>query len=277
MTRTGASVGQAEADREPPKLLLHRWLEWSMVHGGWTPAALGASAGVAGSVLLGTVGDLSEEGQVLRAWLGGILAAVAAGVVLAVDWWRRRTEASGGREVAQYRITLTDAILPMAEAIASMPTQPSAVRQRTAVKAIGHAKSSLLLLFHETPKLRVVVYEFSEGGKQLDAVDFAGRANKPRPFISGDGGRGDAAFARIRDDQEPLFVRDTHDESFSGKQHAGTSYRTFISAAIRADGRAYGMLTIDAPVPGTISEHDAGIVSVLATLLGIALAERDRR
>ncbi len=262
-----------------PKHLVHAAVEWAMVKGGWLPAVVGTISTVAASVLLATVGDLSKPGQIARFWLGVALSVVSAFLFFTLDWWRRKTKASRGDEVAQYSLTLSDAIQPMAEAIAAMPGQDAAHRKRTAAKTLGLAASSLQLMFRSVPSLRVVVYEFNSNKKDesLEVAYSVGRASKPRPFKQGDRGRGDAAFTMIHSHEEPLFVEDVTQGTTPGWEGSGKSYKTFISVPIRSTDTAFGMLTIDSPLPGSITENDKGIVLVLATLLAIAMAERDRR
>lgn len=92
----------------------------------------------------------------------------------------------------------------------------------------------------------------------------------------GDGGRGDAVFDMIRNSDEPLFITDVATVA-SRWEDADKTYKTLLAAPIRTAEVGYGMLTIDSPEAGSISQHDRGIVRVLGTLLAIAMAERDRR
>lgn len=262
---------------QPPQQLVLRAVEWVMVRGGWVPAVAGAVSTALAGVLLATIGDLSKGDQWVRFGFGAALTLLSAAIVVGVDWWRRRTDSSSSSEVAQYTLTISNAIQPMAEAISAMPRQDSKTRARTAEKVVGHAASSLQLLFHNVANLRIVVYEINDDKDELRVSHYVGRLNKPRPFRLGDSGRGDAAFKMIQSSDEPLFVYDVNDGSTAGWEDHGTSYRTFVSAPIRTSEIAFGMLTIDAPEPGDISENDKGIVGVLATLLAIALGERDRR
>lgn len=264
-------------DDRSPKQLIHAAVEWAMVKGGWVPSVAGALSTAISGVMLATIGDLSRGDQWARLVLGILFAAVSAAIVIGVDWWRRRTDASSSSEVAQYSLTISNAIQPMVEVISAMPRQDSNTRKRTAEKVVGHAASSLQLLFHHVPNLRVVVYEIAENGDALTVSHYVGRRDKPRPFRLGDQGRGDAAFKMIKSSDEPLFVRDVNDGDTPGWEDHGKSYSTFISAPIRTSEIGFGMLTIDGPIPGSISENDKGIVQVLATLLAIAMGERDRR
>jgi len=49
------------------------------------------------------------------------------------------------------------------------------------------------------------------------------------------------------------------------------SYQTFITAPIETNGNLVGLLTINAPRPGDLTEDDRGVMRVLATLVGVAL------
>lgn len=48
-------------------------------------------------------------------------------------------------------------------------------------------------------------------------------------------------------------------------------YQTFITAPVETRGELVGLLTINAPHPGDLTEDDCGVMRVLATLVGVAL------
>ena len=56
----------------------------------------------------------------------------------------------------------------------------------------------------------------------------------------------------------------------------GHGYRTFISAAITNGQDAYGMVTVDAPKAGDLVDTDKQIVMLIADLLAIGFAEKER-
>lgn len=255
---------------------LHALLETVITRLGWLPSTLTLLLAAAAAVLLSTIGDLSGGDQVLRFWLGLTCALVNVLTSLAIDWWRRSVETAGSQEVAQYSITLSNAIQPMAERIASMPMPDSRARKRSADKVLGLAVSSLQLLLRDVENIRVVVYILNSRQDSLEVEYNAGRRDKPRPFKLGDGGRGDAAFNMITQGSDALYIADVEAGQTEGWKGSGSGYATFITAPIRADTHAYGMLTVDAPNPGDLSENDKPILVVLATLLAIALAEAER-
>ena len=56
----------------------------------------------------------------------------------------------------------------------------------------------------------------------------------------------------------------------------GSRYRTFISAPIRSTEHAFGMVTIDAPVPGSLDHQHGSTIALFAAALGILFAEAAR-
>lgn len=243
---------------------------------GWLPSALTVVSTAAAAILFATVGDLRDGGQQLRFGIAIACLVVSVLLTLGIDWWRRSVEKAGTQEVAQYSIILSNAIQPMAEKIGLMPTQDAKARKKTATKVMGLAVFSLKLLLHNVEDIRAVVYIVNDHQDTMEVELNAGRRETPSPFKLGDGGRGDAAFKMITSGGEALFVFDVDSGPTAGWKGSGSGYSTFISAPIRAGGRAYGMLAVDAPNPGDLSENDKPIVVVLATLLAIALAEADR-
>ena len=249
-----------------PKRLLHNALEAAFERMAWLPPVLSGTSAAAAAVLLALVGDLSKGEQVFRLVLGILFTVVSVSLTISIDWWRRRMDEAQTYETSQLSIAISDAIQPMADWVAAMPTQPLVKRKNTLTKVMGRACTGAILLFQEVTNIRVVIYRLNEDRDTLVVDQHHGRAKKPGSFKKGDLGRGDAAFEMLTSG-EPLFEPDAP---------PGRSYRTFIAAPIAADGRGYGMLTIDAPNVGDLSESDMSLVVVLATLLAIAFAEAER-
>ncbi|MGV7311978.1 GAF domain-containing protein [Mycobacterium kansasii] len=172
----------------------------------------------------------------------------------------------------RFRITLKDAMQPVAELIADMPAQSKLKRKATIRTVCTQAVSALTLLLKDVSRLRATVYEVTANGN-MECVSYHGRGGgvKPNPFIKNTT-RGDSALRLVATGGDPLFVGDI--DTVEGIDYGGTGsgYKTFISASIHNDADGYGMVTIDAPRPGSLVDTDKQLVGLVADLLAIAFA-----
>lgn len=256
-------------DARPPLHRLRAGVDWVFGHLGWLPAVANGAFTIAGAVLLGTIGDLHDGPAVTRMVLGIIAMVLSLAILLALDWWRRASDQAAGYETAQANVALSQAIVPTVQRIALMPRQPSDARKRERDRVVAHACSSILIVLRGVQGVRAVVYRVNDAGSALEPMDSYGRKDRPRKFVKGDGGAGDDVFDLIAN-REPELIKDTATDERTKRQPQSKHYRTFVRAPIRANGLAYGMMTVDAPNVGDLSDADKQIVEVLADLLAIA-------
>jgi hypothetical protein len=121
-------------------------------------------------------------------------------------------------------------------------------------------------------RLRAVVYQLDPSG--MSAVAYAGRGDKPSPFLRGTD-RGDYALQMIEEGGD-CFEPDTNAAENPAYAGSGSGYEAYISASIRTDADGFGMVTVDAPQAGDLVDTDRQIVLLVADLLAIAFAEADR-
>ena len=209
----------------------------------------------------------------------GALAFIASAMTtLSVDTARQKSENRRIREAASVQLALTDAFEPMMRIFGQMQLRPSDQRDGHFEKAIEKVLKTRLLMFDDTIRTRMVIYEFEkprQGRKRRLAVkDHDGRPHDvPNPFISGDDARGDAAIGWLDSaPHDPKFEPDISKSTDSDYEGSGHGYLTYISVAIVAEGNVYGMITIDAPTPGDLDETDIPIMKVLANYLAAAYA-----
>lgn len=106
----------------------------------------------------------------------------------------------------------------------------------------------------------------------LEPVSAVGRAGSPTTtFVEGTTS-GDATIGMVMADEDRL-CRDILTEPPPGwddtKQR---DYRAFISVSVIAGDVAYGMLTLDAVEPDTLTEEDKGLLRLMAGMLAVALS-----
>ncbi|BBX19792.1 hypothetical protein MDUV_46520 [Mycolicibacterium duvalii] len=207
--------------------------------------------------------------------LSGFAAIVVGGLVL---WAKQRASeevANLDMKVAdRFRITIKDALQPVAELIADMPAQTRTVRRESIKTVSTQAVSALRLLLKDVSRLRATVYQINADG-DMECVCYHGRGNsvQPQPFIRTTL-RGERALEFVRRGGEPLFIRDIDKVNEGDVDYRGTrsGYKTFISASIHNDADGYGMVTIDAPRAGSLVDTDKQLVALVADLLAIAFA-----
>lgn len=172
----------------------------------------------------------------------------------------------------RFRITLKDALQPVAELIADMPAQTRGKRRESIKTVATQCVSALTLLLRDVPRLRSTVYQLTASG-DMECVCYHGRGGSVSPgaFIKGTE-RGDRALDFVRKGGEPLFIESIDEVNDVDYRGTGSGYKTFISASIHNDADGYGMVTIDAPRPTSLVDTDKQLVALVADLLAIAFA-----
>ncbi|MEU4651706.1 hypothetical protein [Nocardia fluminea] len=248
-------------DREAAVSRIRSW--WQFAAGCFLP--VGAAACLAFGKEFADVGDW--------AWfLGGIVQLLAIGAIQYAEKRRRGFEHDAADRL---RVAMKDALQPLAGLIAAMPGMNKSERAAQLRCVAIQANGALKLLLHNVDRLRAVVYEMVAADGTMKRIDYVGRGGKPpEPFVPGTP-RGDLAIAMVRDG-ETKFAPDIDREPPENYEGSRKGYKTFISAAIKNGEDGYGMVTVDAPNAGDLVDTDKQIVMLVADLLAIAFAERER-
>jgi hypothetical protein len=255
------SIGSTSRSRFLRRALAGRTGPWS-----WLLPVVTVAA--AATVFLGGVlgGQASSPGDWV--WLGlaviGIL--VTAGLPYARDWARRSDQEAG-----ELRVTLRNALQPLAESVAAMPGLPPGERDAELGTVAAYGVAALTLVMDGVPGLRSVVYQLNDAGTEMTCIAYHGRGGPaPTDFTAGTT-RGDDAISMVLR-AGTSFVPDLSVERPPSYAGTGRGYSTFISVSIHDRENAYGMLTVDAPTPGTLVPVDVHLLEVVADLLAIAFA-----
>lgn len=118
-------------------------------------------------------------------------------------------------------------------------------------------------------RTRACFFRLESGALVPDA--FAGRSDAPATTFRRGDPRGDQALDLVRK-RDLMFVRDAAEAPYDAIVRPNAPYRTFISAAVAADEREFGMLSIDARRPGSLDMGDVSAMRALAELLAAGLA-----
>lgn len=111
---------------------------------------------------------------------------------------------------------------------------------------------------------------FASEGKAIRRVAWAGRTEAPRSiFVKGEP-EGEVAH-RLLESRRRLLVRDTRHAPEDVHVRPDADYATFLSVPVYGGTRPFGILSVDAPEPGSLDESDLDIATALAQLLGAGL------
>lgn len=134
------------------------------------------------TALIGLGGPL-EDAADTRQVVAGIVA-FAIGTLLGIarewaQWWVDR-----GQELAaaQFRIAVKDALRPVAELIAGMPSLTPRDRKGRLKEVAKQVTGSMELLLTDVAGLCTVVYELRDNGNRLEQIGYSGRGEAPEAF-----------------------------------------------------------------------------------------------
>jgi hypothetical protein len=249
----------------------------------WTTGALAlALLGLVLAVLTPVLSTLAT-GQAPwgNVWFWALVAASGGtyltGRVATRQARKRQWEAEDSERRARIdtRIQIADVLRPLAETLAKMPSLSKAEkREQCESMKRGVVDAAAELLGPDRSRAGWFEYQDGRPAKLVPVAELRrGRADPQRTeFVAGTV-EGDAALALL-DNDTTRFCPDVDTEPPPGwDSTAHAVYRTFISAGVVADGRKFGMLTLDALEPGDLTNNDVYAMSLLAKLLAAALAQ----
>jgi transcriptional regulator with GAF, ATPase, and Fis domain len=245
---------------------------------GWLLGALGLVLAVATPVLSTLASGQFDAGN----WWFWALVVAAGGTWVTGRLTTRQArlgqwaaEESERLARIETRIQIADVVRPLAETLAKMPSLSKAEkRQQCESMKRGVVDAVAELMGPERARAGWFEYRDDRPPRLVPVAELRrGRADPQRTqFVQGTP-EGDAALDLLINDTT-RFCPDVDLEpppGWSSDRHS--DYRTFISAGVVADGRKFGMLTLDALEPGDLTENDAYAISLLAKLLAAALAQ----
>mgnify|MGYP000851691049 CR=1 FL=1 len=183
----------------------------------------------------------------------------------------------------EFKLLVFDQLAPLARQLSIMAKEPVEQRSTKLRETISSCVSCASGLAGEHVRTRATYYiRTTRNFKRKDRREVfvpditVGRGDEPRSrFFKGDGGEGDAVWAKAEADDH-TFIVDT-DRAYKDGLLPGwdasrkRAYRTFITVPIRSGDRLAGLLTVNAPKPGDLTEEDVGTMRVIASLVGTAI------
>lgn len=225
------------------------------------------------------VADATGTQKQIETWSGVVCAVLAVGVPLREQWLearsRRAAEGLASDAKRELRVAISDVLEPLTGLVAHINKQSGPVKQRnvgTGVQAVVAAAANIA----GAGRARACFFRMEAGSgqrpRQLIPANFSGRSGKPKSdFVKGTA-EGDAAIGMC-DRQERRYCYDVQTDPPPGWGGTTSGYRTFVAVPVVAGTQCFGMLTVDAMVPGDLAhEEERGLVDVLAHLLGAILS-----
>ena len=215
---------------------------------------------------------LRETGAV-RAWLfvaSG--ASLAAAVVIAVVAKVREVKRGATIGDAQRRqlVQLRDRLMPLASTTADMARHPIELREpylEGVAKVAAGALARTVERHVDRPRAVVYLLDADAVPPLMRSIGHSGRGERPHPFVAGTA-RGDSALDFI-DGRRAVFFPDLDRRRPEGYDGTMSDYRTFVSVPIWTETGVYGMVTLDAPAPGSLDEGDVALTELVAELMSI--------
>ncbi|MBB0997693.1 GAF domain-containing protein [Dietzia maris] len=175
--------------------------------------------------------------------------------------------------LTEARIVVSYAIWPVVTALAEhVACNAKPDRDKALPKVVKAVCASAAHRLGETDRTRACFFELVQSPvRALKPGDGYGRTGSSRSTFTEGTEAGDAALAMV-DELGTYFCHDVDSDPPKGWNGSGKDYRTFISVTVAANDVPYGMLTLDSPDPGDLTEQDRRMLTVLAALLGVALS-----
>lgn len=219
--------------------------------------------------------DGTVRGWVLVGQLAAVLVTAAIPTLSAIR--AKRAEQAAERREAQVRVEsrveMNQGLDPVIRKLGQLSVaRLKADKERLRAQVMSLAVIAASQIVCPKPEARACYFELTPGPPKVlkPTEHHAGRMGNTRStFVEGTPD-GDAAIGMV-ESNDHRFCLDVVAEPPPGWNNKERDYRTFISVAVVAGRTAYGMLTVDAPEPGDLSEDDINVLRVLAGLLAASM------
>lgn len=225
-------------------------------------------------IAAGLVGPVFGLAGRFREWELWLYAASAALLIVAVTFQvvAKVRELRRARTVDQalerLRGRLRDELLPFASTLAEMPQVPLAARSAYLKPVATQAVIALRELTEvHVPRVRANIYLLDAAEQSMESLAHSGRGDRPKPFVAGTA-RGVNALEFVAG-TATAYYPDLRQQRPSGYDGSMSGYQSFIAVPIWTESGHYGMVTVDAPIPGSLTVGDVSLAELVAELMSI--------
>lgn len=215
------------------------------------------------AVSIGGAFFIGENADGVVDWVIGIVLVLVPFVQqLAATEVQEAAEQEGQTALAEFWVTINKASAKMNHALrAVLAEKPGDERQRRRGQLEDAAvHSAFLACSGKVPHARAVFFKIESAGRRLRADTAAGRVDETRRVF--EKGTHPAVFDALVSRRSRL-VADNGDED--------SSYRTYCSVPVYVGSHTFGMLSLDSPEPGSITEREQSILELFAGMLAAGL------
>jgi hypothetical protein len=209
-----------------------------------------------------------------RGWLLA-LGALLAGLAVVANLLQQRRNRQERRTLEQVAIeaeaglalTINGVFAPITSYLGELAATTSDAEVAHVVGQVSQAVVDAAVTL-TSPEARSAFYRLDGDGLGLTRESWGGRSMQPRPRFRAGTPDGDAVLDVVRQG-DFVFVDDVL-ASPMVTPTAGSNYRSVIAVAVTAGPLSMGLLTVDSPQVGDLTENDVELMRVLANLLGAA-------
>jgi hypothetical protein len=244
---------------------------------GTVAAVVLTGAAVIGSPIF-TLFAKDKNGTIHLGWfVGQVLCVLAAAAVpyIAGLVSKRADVAARIKARLQFTRTLGPILWTMMEHTIDDPKS----RDDQIISDVVNAAAHIVGPAGEALETRSCYYELVQvnGIIKLKLKEKVGRDNEVMTTFDDTSERGRHAIDLVIKKGDPILVENVKTRKKKKKKaippgwsdDGDTSYKTFISAGVRGPDMGYGMLTVDAPKPGDLSDYDKSVVNFLGLILAL--------
>jgi len=178
-------------------------------------------------------------------------------------------------QTAAARVALEDALDPLIESLGKVSTVPEDQRGDAANQVLVQGLHAITHVVGKPgARIRASFFKIHLGGERQGLraarTQSIGRSGRPRDAFHAGTPEGDAVFGMLVKD-EVLFARNIKTDTPPGMDMGRPrDYETFISAPARIENQIEGMVTVDGPLEGDLSEADLPFIRAVSTVIATA-------
>lgn len=213
-------------------------------------------------------------------WLFWVITSIGATATLATVWLanRRVTTAHQAAEAAtkNQRRAFEDVLVPLTINLGLIVSSTARAERQALKQQTKQAIVALAATFIGPPDTRACFLEETAntlpGMREVKCQNnlWSGRNVPPVTTFKESDIRG-KELLQLLDEGTSQFVHDVDQLPASLKPDSDT-YKTYITCAVTAGDKSFGLLTVDCLKPGDLHHDDVTMVEVFARMLGVALA-----
>lgn len=203
-----------------------------------------------------------------------IASAVAA--ALAVPFFKHLDDRAEKAALLRYQEQIGDGLEPLLQQLVTVSEATPGEERNKQVTALVRVAMEAARHMAGQRRVRATYYRVhprkGQKRERLIAMYHTGRGTKPKTEFVRGSDAGDYVFKTLNAN-ETIFIEDTQGCDLPGWNSTRVrDYKTFISVPVRGEQKIYGMLTVDAPTVGELTENDEMFVRCVGLLLASGIA-----